>query len=1064
MNKNVRIAFQLRHKDDSNSKGIGDLSYSDFQWNKRRYLYHSNGSNEYVLFKDSITDSIHQMIGDIIVRGKDKEILNDPCLVYLYQFDDNGNSYYSDQVNQKWKDWMKVNHERTKPHQLYTYVNGLEVGCTPILHEKCVFTTVRFTGDTSDYADIGKLSEALINQFINIENNLTLRVIKLYDHCMKIAHELHLLDVNQDVRLVNIWDRMSNVMGQADEVANWIPTIDYYMDKTKEYEINLLTSDPNYLYKYNLTSLSKKAPVYKTTIAAEKSGYDTSVSSFTNNFVATSSGGTSESGWINYAGNDDMLLVREDSVLSISSTLTQGLFYDISVYIRIINKFDRSKYIEKTVKWFPSDGLTGSFTANWKLSASDINRLGGTDKFCVFAINIRTRNGGQKPGLYSIVKLAGWKKNTTVFGELEHTSSGQLLSGFINIGDQAESTTTETRPDLYLVNSTSYNYQNQYNSVFETPIRGDNDHKVNRVRGSVAITGMRPANEWLSSPTLKTDVLCYNMSGNLVKTLTAQYGHNTISVNKTGGNQNRYFQYGRAGDKYMDYQQSFDIGGQTKVYIGVNSNVITKYSRDHHGTSGCTNHQYVGNIISGSSSTWRDGSGGGTTIGLPSDPGYPNTSSLDALKKSQLYLEVNVSDIPNNSEWKQLYGKTLWTTYGNLSGYVYIKRQGLTATVLVRYNWVGGGWDGRDHYQFSWIHRLGIFTSYPSSNVLLLQPSDTNKVFNFDFNLGGLFKVKIRHTATWGTYNSGAYGTLQSFSCKDTCTGNTTYYLPDKINIPSIFTPINKDCTVMIRGGQKYRIFSQAQDLQCTQLGIHKVRESKIDITYLNTMFYGDMLVLNKDFILRTGTGRSYKLDTIGNPPTIKRIVSGVPSPDTSKIVRQRSLMSVYPNDPILIKPEPETGMGYITKLMLYPRDILEEFSNKWLTIYCSDNTEISFKIGYISNEEWTSLYNNDKQRVYGIVRESVLYVMTYYIDTTKIVINHQSGNTMEFILRDYKTNEITHSFSLLPYKPENGIPVKVGNDTYYLELSLNDDEINSESADPVVFRDAHDKLIGYLK
>ena len=97
MNKNVRIAFQLRHKDDSMNMGIGELSFSDYQWDKRRYLYHSNGSNEYVLFKDEITDDIKYTFDTIIV-DKDSETLHDPCLVFLYQYDDKGNATYSDHV------------------------------------------------------------------------------------------------------------------------------------------------------------------------------------------------------------------------------------------------------------------------------------------------------------------------------------------------------------------------------------------------------------------------------------------------------------------------------------------------------------------------------------------------------------------------------------------------------------------------------------------------------------------------------------------------------------------------------------------------------------------------------------------------------------------------------------------------------------------------------------------------------------------------------------------------------------------------------------------------------
>ena len=873
MNKNVRIAFQLRHKDDSNNKGIGDLSYSDFQWNKRRYLYHSNGSNEYVLFKDSITDSIHQMIGDIIVRGKDKEILNDPCLVYLYQFDDNGNSYYSDQVNQKWKDWMKVNHERTKPHQLYTYVNGLEVGCTPILHEKCVFTTVRFTGDTSDYADIGKLSEALINQFINIENNLTLRVIKLYDHCMKIAHDLHLLDTNQDAKLVQIWDRMTDVMGQVDEVANWIPTIDYYKSPPKRYEINLSTSDPAYMYKYKLTNGDKsdKTPMFETSIACESAG------------------------------------------------------------------------------------------------------------------------------------------RPIPFAELTHTKDGNLLSAFFSYGAETEYTRRDLIDGAWSASiNASFSRNPSVPVYYDSAKLGDSDNQVSNVSGSVTVNhrGDVPDAAYHEMPWMEVYFECYNFGGALVKTISGKW----------------------------------DINGSTRLVLSNRSMLAGTYS-----FKGALSGYYAVKtrlrVFWGTFGSWTD------EVKLCYFSLARGNNSGGTWRINDYIFNGQSNRILTRC---QLHGASKYEKNVIINGRGYGWGGNINPPITWNSNGTFGAPGSADHWDASFY---GKIYAKPGCNFICK-----------DFHNVGVSGT--RDVSSSVHYPDAAnYSILTVANLHVSYSGRKAKYSQDWYNTPSLYAPVANDCTVMMRGGSKYQLISYCQNLVPSQIGVMKVDVGTIGVTYKNTKYYGRELYMSQDFII-TGrkSGRSYKLDTIGNPPTIKRIVSGVPSPDTSKIVRQRSLMSVYPNDPVLIKPEPETGMGYITKLMLYPRDILEEFSNKWLTIYCSDNTEISFKIGYISNEEWTSLYNNDKQRVYGIVRESVLYVMTYYIDTTKIVINHQSGNTMEFILRDYETNEITHSFSLLPYKPENGIPVKVGNDTYYLELSLNDDEIDSESADPVVFRDAHDKLIGYLK
>lgn len=271
MNKNVRIAIQLKHKEDSISENSGSIAYSDYQWDEKRFLYHANGNNEWVLFKDELTDYIEDMKDNIIITGPDKENLFDPSLVFLYQFDDNGNAYYSDQVNNKWKEWMKANYGNTKPNITYVHTDGLEIGVTPILHEKCVMTTVRFDGDAVDYASIGRLTEGLIERFVNLENNITFRVAQAYDKCMKIAHDLHLLDVNQDHKLTNIWAKEINANGFIAEVADWIPKLDFYQAPAKKYQINLNTSDSGYMYKYVLeeTAKGESLPIFKTSIACE---------------------------------------------------------------------------------------------------------------------------------------------------------------------------------------------------------------------------------------------------------------------------------------------------------------------------------------------------------------------------------------------------------------------------------------------------------------------------------------------------------------------------------------------------------------------------------------------------------------------------------------------------------------------------------------------------------------------------------------------------------------------------------------------------------------------------
>lgn len=273
LHKNVRIALQLQHKDDSVSSNSGTLAFGDYQWDELRYLHHANGNNEWVMFKDAITDKLDQIIKDIINIGGNNPNA-DPSLIFLYQFDKDGNAYYSDEVNAKWKEWMKVNYRNTKPTIICADYEKLHYEMIPMFHSKCVMTTVRFTGDVKDYDDIGKLTEALIAQFVNQENNITFRVVSLYDKCMKIAHDLHLLDVNQDSKLTGIWSDLADNDAILDEVIKWLNSMGIYQTPSKEYIINLSTSDPGYMYKYSLEEANNNnpndnIPIFNTSVAAE---------------------------------------------------------------------------------------------------------------------------------------------------------------------------------------------------------------------------------------------------------------------------------------------------------------------------------------------------------------------------------------------------------------------------------------------------------------------------------------------------------------------------------------------------------------------------------------------------------------------------------------------------------------------------------------------------------------------------------------------------------------------------------------------------------------------------
>ena len=863
MDKNVHIAIQIEHKDDSVNHGEGAISYSDYQWGNSRFLYHSNPNNEHVLFKDCNTTGIEEMMSDIIIRGKDKNNLYDPSLVYLYQFDDDGNAFYSDQVINKWKEWIKTNGSKTKPHLLYTYENGLEIGVTPFFHEHTVFTTVRFTGDKVDYANIGKLTEALLEQFVNIENNLTFRVIKLYDKCMKAAHEMHLSDINQDAVLTDIWGRLTDTHGVVQGILDWLPNIEYFKYPSVGYDINLAGSDPNYLYKYVL-SCSDLTPAYKTSVACETA-----------------------------------------------------------------------------------------------------------------------------PVSYS---------------ELAHTRDGILMKAMI----KSFATTTYTRRDIVDAQWGGQNGGASFSANPTTPVEaasnpfGDADNYVRRVTGSVSTTlrsGLRD-DVYIDMPWLQVYVDCYTYSGSHVKTVTGTWDRGGTTLHLGKHELNGTFGF------------SANLGGDYRCRVRVK-------------------------IFWGTFGSWTDevliayfGLSRGNNSG-----GYFNLNKFIFDGKSNRVLTRYELESASKYEKSTYINGTLYGWSASFNPPLGPDKQ--HSFEVPR---------SANYHYTRWYGRF-INSKEPVQSVSWMNESKTGVT-----DMSGSLHFPDAHK----------YSIITSFNFTATYYGQKAVYVQDTYNTPYLFAPIHNDCTIMLRGGYRYKLISDCRALNIRQVGVHKMGVGVINIVCKgSTLFYGDMLKLQSDFILKSsGTRRSYRMMTMGQPPSLFKLASGVPNPELTTTVRRsrRSLVS-----PLHTKPEAETGMGYITSINLIDASRLDEVTNKWVIIKTGNNKTVEFKLPHITTTAWKQVYNKDGQRVYAILENEYLYFMTYYIDRVdSIVIQYSQGNTMELVLKDTDSGLITHAFELNPYKPENSIPVSVDDKTYYLEVTS--EKPNKDNEEPVVLRDEKDEIIGYLK
>ena len=241
-----------------------------------------------------------------------------------------------------------------------------------------------------------------------------------------------------------------------------------------------------------------------------------------------------------------------------------------------------------------------------------------------------------------------------------------------------------------------------------------------------------------------------------------------------------------------------------------------------------------------------------------------------------------------------------------------------------------------------------------------------------------------------------------------------------------------------------------------TQTGVYKVEVGTIRSEFLNSIFYGNDVVMSQDMIIRGKSGVGYKFDIFGNEPKISKLASSVPNPKYS-----RNSNAILTIDGLEDKPENETGIGYMTIVDLAREYRLEETSHNVIELVTDDGS-IESRIPFNETETWKNFYNSydGKQRGYFVVRGRYLYIMTYYINVKKVIVKNVQGNTLELLLRDGSTNDVVTAFPLLTEKPANSVTVEFRNSKYYIELS-NENNSNRTS---VVLSDINGHNTMFLK
>lgn len=260
---NGRIALPLSHKDEKISNVANTLLVDDIKRSKYP-LFVINRFNEEIMLSDFTSSSgeMQRKIDNLFkdsIEGKELDVnaYPDSALVFIVKRDSNGKPYIgsSNEVIDALKSFRKEHISKFKPYQLNVSNDGVKTKVLPILSEETVFTYVSFDNIT-EYRTIKEVTEKYLERLTAAENNITTRVMDFYDNCMITADGLHLIDVNQDADLINLFSRMSDAIGVVEAVSDWLPEILKYQPAPKKYQINLSTSDDDYMYKYVLSDRS----------------------------------------------------------------------------------------------------------------------------------------------------------------------------------------------------------------------------------------------------------------------------------------------------------------------------------------------------------------------------------------------------------------------------------------------------------------------------------------------------------------------------------------------------------------------------------------------------------------------------------------------------------------------------------------------------------------------------------------------------------------------------------------------------------------------------------------
>lgn len=257
-----RIAFSVPNVNDAVSYGANTLVTGDYAIKNKRFLHVLSAENDKIQLHDGKTEEINKYIKEIFcdsIEGRelDPASYNRTPIIFMVKRDSSGNkTLMSEQeIVAKLKQFRRDNLAKFKPYILRVDNDGVQTQMLPIFGEDTVFTYMSFDG--VEQQNIGMVTETLLERFTNTENNLTTQVMIFYDKAMELAHRIHLIDVNQDAKIINTLSTIGDFLGYLDVVERWLPETKTYSQPPKTLNINLLTSDRSYMYKYKLEDVSE---------------------------------------------------------------------------------------------------------------------------------------------------------------------------------------------------------------------------------------------------------------------------------------------------------------------------------------------------------------------------------------------------------------------------------------------------------------------------------------------------------------------------------------------------------------------------------------------------------------------------------------------------------------------------------------------------------------------------------------------------------------------------------------------------------------------------------------